>query len=483
MGRLLTRRNFLRASLGAAGAATLAACGATPTPQVVEKVVTQVVQGTPQVVKETVVVKETAVVEKEVTVAAAPTEKAKIVVYECCWNADHIKAGKALYETFRQNNPNLDVEDFWPLPDQGWLEVLLAKVAANEQIDIIWWCAAYQKFAQDGRLLDLQPLLDADQSFKLEGTFFDPSIDYCYDKPGRKGPVWGLPTNYATVLLWYNIDMFDKAGVKYPDDNWTYDDLLTAAKALTKVGADGTTEEWGFTMSSDAWYYEPIIKAMGGGIVDVDGAGCLLTKKESVDALQWLQDLLWKYKVQPLPENTAAMGEDAMFISGKLAMVIRPEWAQFNFLPPHQSEGLKYGVALMPKGPAGRVTNYWPGITSITSSCKAPKAAWEVAKFITSDQYQRTMTVFLPESPAARIETTTYRFTDYDKYPDDRHALLESPKYGSLYYEEMRYGNEMTNILKPAMDPVWLNQAKPAEVVGPICDQMTAKIAELKPKA
>lgn len=460
MGGLVTRRNLLRAGLAAMGSMALGACGAAVTPQVV---------------------KETVIVEKEVTAAAAPEEKGTVIVYECCWNQDHIDAGKALYQTFRENNPDIDVQDFWPLPDQSWTDTLLAKTAANEQIDVIWWCASHHKFAEEGRLMDLTPFLEADPSYKLEGVFQDAGIDFAYDMPGRAGPLWGLPTNYATVLLWYNMAMFDAAGLEYPTAEWTYDDLLTNAKALTKdTDGDGTNDEWGIVIGSSDWYYEPVIEAWGGGIVEVDGEGCLLNKPESVEALQWLQDLMHDSKVEPLPENTAAMGEDAMFISGKLAMIIRPEWAQFNFLPPHESEGLQYGVQLMPMGKAGRVTNYWAGITSVTSMASAPKAAWEVAKFITSDVYQRTMTVYIPESPAARIETTRYRFEDYDTYPDDRTPLIESPKYGKQYYAIARYGKEMQDLVTPALDPVWLGTSKPAEVVDAICEQVTAKIAELR---
>jgi multiple sugar transport system substrate-binding protein len=461
MALSVSRRSLLKASLAAMGAMALGACGSTPTPAVV---------------------KETVVVEKEVTAAPAAEEKAAVIVYECCWNQDHIDAGKALYQTFRDNNPNIDVQDFWPLPDQSWTDTLLAKTAANEQIDVIWWCASHHKFAQEGRLLDLTPLLEADQNYKLDGVFQAAGIDFAYDLPGRQGPLWGVPTNYATVLLWYNMAMFDAAGLAYPTADWTYDDLLTNAKALTKdVDGDGTNDEWGIGLSGDGdWYYEPVIEAFGGGIVEVDGDGCLLSKPESVEALQWMQDLMHVHKVQPLPENSAAMGVDAMFISNKLGMIIRPEWAQFNFLPPHETDGLTYGVQLMPTGKAGRVTNYWAGITSVTSMAKAPKAAWEVAKFITSDAYQRTMTVFIPESPAARIETTRYRFEDHDTYPDDRTALTESPKYGKQYYAIARYGKEMQDIVTPALDPMWLGQAKPAEVVDGICEQVNAKIAELR---
>ena len=144
---------------------------------------------------------------------------------------------------------------------------------------------------------------------------------------------------------------------------------------------------------------------------------------------------------------------------------------------------MNYGVTVLPEGPAGRVTNYWAGITSITSTAADPHAAWEVVKFITSDQYQRRMTVEIPESPAARIETSKSGFETVEKYPDDRSALLESPKYGHQYYGVARYGKEMLDIVEPGLDPVWEGKVPPAQVVDDICTKVEAKAAELKATA
>jgi len=107
-------------------------------------------------------------------------------------------------------------------------------------------------------------------------------------------------------------------------------------------------------------------------------------------------------------------------------------------------------------------------------------AAWEVLKFIVSDQYQRTMRVSIPESPAARIETAMYGWLDYHTYPDDRSALVESPKYGKQYCRSARYGKELEDIIAPALDPVWLGEATPGEVVPDICAKVDAKIKELR---
>ena len=172
-----------------------------------------------------------------------------------------------------------------------------------------------------------------------------------------------------------------------------------------------------------------------------------------------------------------------MLISNKLAMGFWPEWGQREFLSSHDDVGLNYGVTLIPEGPAGRITNYWAGITSVTSTVSDPDAAWQVVKFITGDTYQRMMTVTLPESPSARIETARYGFEEAESYPDDRSALLESPQYGNQYYGVARYGKEMLDIVDPSLDPVWEGAMAPDAVVDEICANVETKVAELKATA
>ena len=415
--------------------------------------------------------------------ASGNAAKKSVFVFECCWNAEHIKAGKELYNKFRSEHATIDVTDFWPAPGEDWTTKLLAKVAAGDQLDVIWWCASHHKFAEEGRLVDLKDVVAGDSSFKLE-DYQSVGVDFCYDQPKRGGALWGVPTNYATVLLWYNKKMFDAAGVPYPNPKWTYTDLLDAAKQLTKdTNGDGKPDEWGISIPNDSWYFQPVLEAFGGGAVNIDqDKPCMLNQPQSVEALQWLQDLYLKHKVAPTSADMAGLGSQAMLISNKLAMGFWPEWAQFDFLPAHKDTGLEYGVTLLPTGPAGRVTNYWAGITSITSMAKSPDAAWEVAKFIAGDEYQRMMTVTLPESPAALIKTTDFRFKEYDKYPEDRSALIESPKYGKQYFVVARYGKEMGDIVKPGLDPVWEGKTAPAAVVDDICAKVDAKAAELKAK-
>ena len=118
----LSRRRFLSGAAIAAGAGLLAACGATPTPQVIEKVVekevTKIVEGTPVVVKETVVVQETVVVKE--TAAPAPAGAGPVyIVYASQYSAPPTNtADDQIIATFEEANPGILVKKTtWPGQD------------------------------------------------------------------------------------------------------------------------------------------------------------------------------------------------------------------------------------------------------------------------------------------------------------------------------------------------------------------------------
>ena len=52
----------------------------------------------------------------------------------------------------------------------------------------------------------------------------------CSSPPCYDGSVYGFPRDISVEVLYYNKDIFDEAGVAYPDDTWTWDDFLAAAE-------------------------------------------------------------------------------------------------------------------------------------------------------------------------------------------------------------------------------------------------------------
>ena len=78
-------------------------------------------------------------------------------------------------------------------------------------------------------LLDLTDKVAASEKLEMDKFPSDIKEMYQYD-----GKTYAVPKDIDTIALWYNKDMFDEAGIAYPDDTWTWDDLYDAAVKLTK---------------------------------------------------------------------------------------------------------------------------------------------------------------------------------------------------------------------------------------------------------
>ena len=92
---------------------------------------------------------------------------------------------------------------------------------------------------QQGSLINLQPYIDAQADFNID-DFTKPSL-VSYKKDGD---LHVIPYDEGPLLLYWNVDMFDEAGVPHPTPDWTMDDLLEAAIKLTK--GEGVDRIFGF---------------------------------------------------------------------------------------------------------------------------------------------------------------------------------------------------------------------------------------------
>jgi multiple sugar transport system substrate-binding protein len=404
--------------------------------------------------------------------AAPDAAQQTVSVFESCWDGEHIAAGKDLYKDFRGQHPELNVEDRWPVGDD-WTESFLSSVAAGDSTDVVMWCGSPFAFMDAGKLADLNPLMDADDSFDKE-DFYE-SLTGLLVKDGH---TYGWPYNYSTTILYYNTKLFEEAGVDFPTLDTTWSDLLTMAQQLTKDTGDPTTQQFGYLFR--AIDLEHMSQSFGGNWINADEKRCDFTKPETVEALQFFSDMIYKHKVSPSPEQMGGQDETALFTSGRVAIMGLPEWALLDFNRAHDDQGLEYDVMLMPVGPAGRKTRLRPGEISILQDTKNLDAAWETFKFITSAEYQKAMQVELPESPPPRKSVNEYKFKEFTTYPEGRELFLEQASYGIYPYYDLRYGKEMQDIITPGIETLMLGSERNAEALAnKLCETIDAKFKEL----
>ncbi len=193
------------------------------------------------------------------------------------------------------------------------------------------------------------------------------------------GKVRAVPYDAEPTVLFYNKDMFAKAGLKEPGLNYTRDQFLSDAKALTKDG------KYGFAISPELLGASQMafIYSEGHSITTKDGKLNLTDPAVAAD-VQWSLDLVSKQKVAKLPgASDDASASQQEFLAGNAAMVIDGPWTYSMYTT--KASG-KVGVAVIPTT-SGKPKGYIQGSGfGIASNCKDKDAAFQnIMKITTSE--------------------------------------------------------------------------------------------------
>jgi multiple sugar transport system substrate-binding protein len=375
--RTFSRRQVLRGLGFAAAGSVLAAC-AQPTPQVVEKVVTQEVE---KVVEKPVEKLVTQQVEKVVTqqvekvVTAVPAAKVNIRLAEGSWvGPEGIKYWTDdIIQRFQLENPNITVT-FESAESNDYADKLYTQAVAGDAPDVffIWWSAGLM---EQGQLLQLDEYFDKDYL----ADFYPANI------VGQQlnGHLYGVPKYVSTTAMAYNKKILDEAGVKYPDENWTWDNYLDAFNKCTKRDKDGKITQWGTYVPHN--YLPHWVWAGGGEWMEGDlfGTKCLLDQPKAVAALKWLWDQIYgKQPVAPKIGSIADKDNFSVFSTGKVAFVDSHSWTVTNYM---RECDFQWDFVLLPKGPSGKRA----GLTfvngySAPAKTKHPAEAIQLMRFLTS---------------------------------------------------------------------------------------------------
>ncbi len=153
------------------------------------------------------------------------------------------------------------------------------------------------------------------------------------------GKWYGIPLDIHPLVLYYNKDLFKAAGIDHPPTN--REEFIEAAKKLT----DQSKGQWGYvvpTLWPQQFIFPTIVGQNGVKLADEQGKP-RLNSPEAVEALTFLKDLVYKYKVSP--EKVAQDGEVTLFLQGKNAMQLNGPWMKDQF----DKAKINYGVAPVPQ--------------------------------------------------------------------------------------------------------------------------------------
>ncbi|MEA2586531.1 MAG: multiple sugar transport system substrate-binding protein [Thermomicrobiales bacterium] len=304
------------------------------------------------------------------------------------WGPESIQYFKDMAAAFEASHSGTKINLTLPPFDQydQKLQVLLATGSGP---DIITTANATLALVQEGRILDLTDRIAADPVLTDPNAFVQSGWDVFKFGTDRN---YGIYSGADTLLLYYNKTMFDTAGVAYPTADWTLDNFVEAAKALTIRDGDRVTQ-WGSVLGSfDAdWGWANLVWMEGGDIVDSRPffSKITLNNEPVLTILRFIHDLVYTHQVAPTPSQTQSVADQGGFESGKVGLMVDGGW---SIQPRKEITAFEWDVETLPKGSQGFVGEFWPGTPFLISSgSKNPDLAWEYARWFAADPEAQTL--------------------------------------------------------------------------------------------
>ncbi len=300
----------------------------------------------------------------------------KVTVKLASWSArGNALESKDYIDYFQEKHQNITI-DFMAITEGNYSEKLYSMIAANTAPDVMMaWECDIGRFAKTGAIIPLDEYVAKTDAFEMDD--FVPALKQLGDFTGG---TYGLPWCLAAEIAYYNKDMFDAAGVPYPENDWTWEDFENKAKQLTII-EDGKTVQWGCDAISFQGLWYSTIGATGEDIVDENGI--LVLGDEAKKALQWQYDLTNKFKVCPPP---AASGTNAvdLFTAGKAAMTRAGNWMIGTYIG---IEDFNWDIVPLPKDER-QYTTLHTGLYCINAKSKVKDAAWTFIEYAMGDEGQ-----------------------------------------------------------------------------------------------
>jgi multiple sugar transport system permease protein len=273
-------------------------------------------------------------------------------------------------------------------------------------------------YVDAGILRDLTPMFSQGQRADLDSYF--PVTRTPFQQGDR---VYGVPWGYVPFLLFYNRNLFDKYGVAYPNEDWTWEDYRRAAKALTHdTDGDGTVDEFGaaFAQWQDGyytWFFQN-----GGQVLSPDGTRAKFDDPRIVGAIDFLHRLTSEDRVMPTDVNRPKQAGLEPFEAGKLAM--HGPTGSF-YIPTYRSyERVDWDIASVPRGPGGRATIVAPIAFGVTRQSRHPAEALELVRFLGSEEGQWILADSGLFVPCRRDVALSDRFLKALGRPANKYALV-----------------------------------------------------------
>ncbi len=333
-------------------------------------------------------------------------------------------AEKVAYEqlvaAFEQRHPAINVSLIHIPGQSDYRQRLGVDFAAGTPADVVLLnYRRYAAFAAKGALEPLGPYLA--RSTLLHETDFYPETLASFMWEGQ---LICIPQNLSSLVVYFNRDLFRAAGLADPAPDWTWDDFLAAAQALTHDSdGDGQTDQFGLGTEVSIFRAAPFIWQNEGELVDnpLAPTRLALDTPAARAALQWFVDLQLRHKVVPDAVAEAAEDSESRFLNGRLGMFLNSR----RGVPTYRTiKGFDWDVAPLPQGKQ-RAGILHADAYCMPSASKNKAAIWRFIEFANATEGQHIIAASGRTVPSLRAVAESPTFLDPGQKPANSQAFLD----------------------------------------------------------
>ncbi len=383
---------------------------------------------------------------------------------------EELEAIEQLTDMYQEDHPNVEVE---------WINIVGGGPYGRDKL---------QTMLAGGDIPDLmmlntgqfEALAARDQLLALDdyvaGSDLDLSIYWPQAISGSSfdGKLYALPRDMSNVLVYYNKDLFDAAGVDYPNEDWTWNDFLDASQALTlDLNDDGQIDQWGFGMGNVSWQWDGFVLGNGGQVLSDDRSTCMFGEPKALEALEFWFGLLTEHGVTPppgaLPEQSGVLD---WFLTQSVAMGIYGPWMRPLIVSAENQ--FNWDVAHPPKSPntGERGSDVYTDQWAIAAGSELPEETFDFVTFLTSKAAQQRWVELRGARSISPVQEVA-RTDEWMHYGNSTgEIILDALSYSQA--PPVNFGNapEAENLWTQEFGLVIAGEESVAEAVGNICQQI-----------
>ncbi len=316
---------------------------------------------------------------------AMPADAGEVRVTVAEYSAKTGPYFEAVKKEFEAANPGITIK-YEVVPWDVLLQKLTTDITAGTNADLsIIGTRWLIDFVQQDVAEPLDGYIKPEFKDRFIDTFLSPSI--------MDGHTYGLPIAASARALYYNKELFEKAGIAKPPATWT--ELQDDARKIKAVGAFGFGLQ-GKEIETDVYYYYAMW-SQGTEILNKDGTSGLSTPG-ALEAAKLYKSMIDEGLTEPGVTSNNREDVQNLFKQGKVGMMITAPFLSNQIK--EEAPTLKYGVAAIPAGPTGARGTY--GVTDsiiMFKNSKNKDEAWKLLDFLFTTEQRAKFTQgegFLP---------------------------------------------------------------------------------------